>query len=264
MSGPLPASSPESKMTGLKTRSKALVTDAEIPLTVDALKAAMPKRQKHNITPHLVDELNNIVTDPEEREAFRENLISYASVLEDPNVKLPDYVHAVRYVSFQLMGYTNQQSWIKTFPERYQRLIDDKKITEESDVFLRSTVSCYNRGKVVNTIREQTLIPTWVLNSDIHQKAINQLAILMTSSRSDKVRADAASSLLTHLKMPETVKMKLDVEVKEDESINQLRGAVTKLVQAQREAIETGVTDALRIAEAPLINAEYERVDGEN
>lgn len=251
-------------MTGLKTRSKALATDSELPLTVEALKAAMPKRQKHNITEDLVRDLNSIVTDPEERRAFRENLVSYASVLEDPNVKLPDYVHAVRYVSYQLMGMTNQQSWIRTFPERYQRLIDDGKITEGDDAHLRATVSCYNRGKVVNQIREQSLIPTWVLNSDIHQKAINQLAILMTSSKSDKVRADAAASLLTHLKMPETVKMKLDVEVKEDDSIKQLRGAVTELVKAQREAIETGTADARIIAEGKLVETEYEHVDAKD
>jgi len=233
-------------------------------LTKEALKAVMPKRQKHNITDSLVDELNALVTDPEERRAFRENLVSYASVLEDPNVKLPDYVYAVRYVSYQLMGMTNQQAWIRTFPERYQRLIDTGKITEEDDVHLRATVSSYNRGKVVNQIREQSLIPTWVLNSDIHQKAINRLAHLMVSSKSDKVQADAAASLLTHLKMPETVKMKLDVEVKEDDSIKQLRGAGTELVRAQREAIETGTTDARRIAEAKLIDAEFERIDEED
>ena len=243
------------------TQSKALQIDAERPLTADALKAVMPKRQKHNITDSLVAELNQLVTDPEERRAFRENLISYASVLDDPNVKLPDYVHAVRYVSYQLMGMTNQRSWIRTFPERYQRLIDEKKITEGDDAHLRATVSCYNRGKVVNQIREQTLIPTWVLNSDIHQKAINRLAILMTTSKSDKVQADAAASLLTHLKMPETVKMRLDVEIREDDSIKQLRGAVTQLVQAQREAIQTGITDAQRIAESRLIDVEFERVD---
>lgn len=237
------------------------LTTGETGLTVAALKAAMPKRQKHNITESLVNDLNLIVSDPEERTAFRENLMSYTSVLDDPNVKLPDYIAAVKYVSFQLMGYTNQQSWCKTFPDRYQRLLDSGKVSEDDTGHLRATVACYNRGKVVNAIREQTLIPTWVLNSDIHQKAINRLATLMVSSKSDKVQADAAASLLTHLKMPETVKMKLDVEVKEDDSIRQLREETTKLVQAQREAIETGIADADRIASAKLINAEYERVE---
>lgn len=243
------------------SKAKQLTNSAEQPLTVDALKAVMPKRQKHNITPHLVDELNTLISEPEEREAFRQNLMSYTSVLEDPNVKLPDYIAAVRYVSFQLMGFNNQQSWVKTFPERYQSLIDRKKITEDDDMYLRSTVACYNRGKVVNAVREQSLIPTWILNSDVHQKAINRLAYLMTNSKSEKVQADSAASLLTHLKMPETVQMKLDVEVKEDDSIKQLRSEVTRLARAQREAIETGTADAKVIAEGKLITAEYEHVD---
>jgi hypothetical protein len=182
-------------------------------------------------------------------------------VLEDPNIKLPDYIAAVRYVSFQMMGYTNQQSWIKTFPDRYQALIDKKKIDESDDGYLRATVACYNRGKIVNAVREQTLVPAWILNSDVHQKAINRLAFLMTNSKSDKVQADAAASLLTHLKMPEAVTMKLNVEVKEDDSIRQMREEMTKLVRSQREAIETGVADADRIASAKLINGESERLD---
>lgn len=244
------------------TTNKMTLPNDWTGLTVESLKAAMPKRQKHNITTSLVEELNNVIEDPEERRAFRENLVSYTSVLDDPNVKLPDYVAAVRYVSYQLMGFTNQQSWVKTFPDRYQRLIDMGKISEEDDGHLRATVACYNRGKVVNAIREQTLIPTWVLNSDIHQKAINRLAHLMIASKSEKVQADAAASLLTHLKMPETVKMRLDVEVKEDDSIRQLREETTRLVKAQREAIETGTADARVIAEGKLVQTEYERIDG--
>lgn len=235
-----------------------------MPLTVDTLKAVMPKRQKHNITDSLVNELNKIVCEPEEREAFRENLIGFTSVLEDPNIKLPDYIAAVRFVSFQMMGYSNQQSWIKTFPDRYQSLVDRGKISEDDDSFLRSTVACYNRGKIVNLVREQSLTPSWILNSDVHQKAINRLAYLMVASKSEKVQADAAASLLTHLKMPEAITMRLDVAVTEDDSIKQLRSAVTNLVTAQREAIMTGVSTADGIAEARLINGECERVDGQD
>lgn len=246
---------------GNMTPRQTALTSPEEALTVAAVKAAMPKRQKHNITQSFVDELNKIVSEPEEREAFRNNLVSYTNVLQDPNVKLNDYVAAVRYVSFKLMGYTNQESWIKTFPDRYQRLIDAGKIDEHDTSFLRSTVACYNRGKVVNAILEQTLVPSYVLNQDIYQRALNEQAKLMVSAKSETVRQNAADSLLTHLKMPETVKMKLDVEVKEDESIRDLRNAVTDLVSAQKRAIESGSNTAEQIAESKLINAEYERVD---
>lgn len=227
------------------------------PITVEALKEAMPKRQKHNINSHLVDQLNALVTEPEEREAFRENLIGYTDILQDPNIKLKSYIEAVRYVSFKLMGYSNQESWMKTFPERYKRLVDSGK----DPGFIRSTVACYNRNKIVNQILEQTLVPTYVLNADIFQKAVNEQARLMTTAASEKVRSDAANSLLTHLKPPEAVKMKLDVSVKQDTSIDELREATLELVKTQKQYIESGHTTAHDVAKGKLINGSCERVD---
>ena len=226
-------------------------------LTVDAVKAVMPKRQKHNITQSLVDELNQLVTEPEAREVFRENLLGYSSVLQDPNVRLPTYVDAVRYVSFQLMGDSNQTAWIKTFPDRYQRLRDMGK----DDGFIRATVACYNRNKVVNKIREQSLIPAYIANYDMYQEALNEQRKLMLNAKSEKVRSDAAKCILEQLKLPETTKVSLDVNVKEDDSIRELRETTLELVKAQKLAIESGTMDAKRIAEAKIINGEFSKVD---
>lgn len=237
----------------------ALIQDQ--PLTVDSLKEAMPKRQKHNITPEFVDTLNDICDHPEEKEAFRQNLIGWCSVLEDQNFRLPDYINAVRYVSYQAMGCTNQKAWVKTFPERYQRLVDLGKVTDEDNMTLRGTVSVYNKGKIVNAVRQQSIIPTWILNNDVQQQAINRLAHLMMSAKSEMAQVNAATTLLTHLKMPETVTMQLDVQVKEDDSIQQLRGALSELALKQREAIELGITNAKETAEAKIIDVDYEKMD---
>lgn len=232
------------------------VPSDEAPLTVDTLRGAMPKRQRQNITPRLVDHINSLVSDPEARNVFRQNVLGYTSVLNDPNVKMRTYLEAVKYVSYKLMGYTNQEAWIKTFPDRYQRLLNENK----SPDFIRATVGCYHKGKVVGALLEQSMIPTWVVNADIYQKAINIQAELMITAKSEKVRTDAANSLLSHLKQPETVKMKLDVEVKQDDSIRELRQAVTELAIAQKEAIEVGITDASKVAKGKLINGESERL----
>jgi hypothetical protein len=235
-----------------------LVPEDTSKLTVETLKATMPKRQKHNITQGLVDTLNKLVTDPEERQYFRENLLSYTHVLQDPNVKLESYIHAVRYVSYKLMGLTNQEAWIKTFPKRYHRILNDGK----SDVFLRATVSGYNKNKIVATVMEQAMIPVHILNADVFQRAVLTQSELMTDANvSPKVRSDAANSLMTHLKPPEARKLNLDVTVAEDDSLRELRGAITELAGAQKRAIEAGIEDAERIAESKLIPAEYERKD---
>ena len=219
-------------------------------LSLEQLKSVMPSRQKQNITQKLVDEINHLMIEPEYREYFRNNIISYADVLQDPNTTIRGYVKAVKYVSYKLMGFTNQESYIKTFPERYQRLCDEDK----DPSYLRSLVSAYNKGELVNRILEQSLVPTWVLNADLFQKALNQQAVLMTSAKSEKVRSEAADSLLRHLKRPEAAKLELDVTMKQDESVKQLTEAMAKLVDAQRESIARGERSAQEIAESSIID----------
>jgi hypothetical protein len=96
----------------------------------------------------------------------------------------------------------------------------------------------------------------------VFQKAVTTQAELMTNPNvSDKVRSDAANSLMTHLKPPEARKLELDVAMAEDDSLRELRRAVTDLAVAQKEAIEVGVEDAQRIAESKLIDGESERLN---
>lgn len=232
----------------------------EEPLTLEQLRSAMPKRQKHNINQKFVDTMNSLVSEPEARHVFRDNLVSYAHVLADPNMKLPTYIDAVKYVSFKLLNYTNQEAWVATFPERHQRLIDDNKDAN----FLRSTVACYHRNKIVNQIMEQTMVPTWVLNQDMYQKALNtQLELMTSGSVSDKVRTEAANSLLSHLKQPEATKLTLDVNVKQDDSIRELRDATMELARVQRLNIESGIQSADDVAKSKIIPGESERLDEE-
>ena len=240
------------------SKPKSLIPEVSGGLTLDALKAAMPNRQKSNITQSLVDKLNKLVADPEERVYFLENLQGYTHVLQDPHVKLESYIFAVKYVSYKMMGMTNQEAWIKTFPDRYQRLVNIGK----TDVHLRATVSGYNKNKIVVQVYEQAMIPVYVANADVFQKAVNTQAVLMTDPTvSNKVRSDAANSLMTHLKPPETKKLELALDIKEDDSLRHMRTALTNLAIAQQRSIESGVTDAERIASAKLIEGESERVD---
>ena len=222
-------------------------------ITIEQLKQIIPARQKQNITQEFVDELNHIIEEPEYREQFRENIIGYADVLNDPNTSLKGYIRAVKYVSFKIMGFSNQNSWIRTFPERFQRLVDEEK----PEAYVRSLVCAYNKGKLVNQILEQTLVPTWVLNNDKFQAAINTQALLMTTPGvSDKVKCDAANSLLTHLKRPEAAKLEIDIGIKDNDSIGELRREVDRLGEAQKEAIRSRTFNAQDIAESDVVDGE--------
>jgi len=219
------------------------------PLTVDQFKLALPDKVKKSINQELIDQINGTLSEPEMYEAYRDNLLSYTKVMADGRFKVQEYVNAVKYVSHKLMGATNIEAYSKTFPDKIQRFAQQGVTSKD----IASYVTAYNKSKLVNLIFEQTLIPSYVLNQDLYQKALNVQAELMVNSHSDKVRCDAANSLLTHLKMPETQKVELEIGMKEDSSISQLRQATMELARQQRLALEAGAMNAQEVAHTKLI-----------
>jgi hypothetical protein len=226
-------------------------------ITKEQLARAMPSHVKTRITDELTNGINKLLVSTELRENFRDNILGFTSVMADGKYKIYDYINAVKYVSYKLLGNSNIEAYVKTFPERYERYVSEGS----DEKTISAYVSAYNKNKLVNLIYEQTLVPTHVLNADIYQKAINTQAYLMMHAKSEKVRSDAANSLLSHLKRPETQKIELDIGVKEDKSIDELRRATMELAIQQRKMIESGMYDAREIAHSKIINeAEYEEV----
>jgi hypothetical protein len=226
-------------------------------LTTDQFKEALPDKVKKSINQSLIDQINATLSNPEEYENFRDNLLSYGKVMAEGKFKVPNYICAVRYVSYKLQGRTNIESYSLTFPGKVERFA--KQGVSSKDI--ASYVTAYNKSKLVNLIMEQSLVPSWVLNQDLYQRALNTQAELMDTANSEKVRSDAANSILTHLKQPETSKVELDVNVKQDSSISQLRDATMKLVAQQREALQAGAVDAQQVAHSPVvIEGEVEEV----
>jgi hypothetical protein len=226
-------------------------------LTIEQFKQALPDKIKKSVNQELIDQINTTLADPDMFESYRDNLLSYAHVMADGKYKMENYISAVKYVSHKLMGASNIAAYTKTFPDRYQdfvnRGVDPKDIA--------SYVTAYNKSKLVNLIMEQTLIPSYVLNQDLYQKALNIQAELMVSAKSEKVRCDAANSLLNQLKMPEVTKVQMDLNVKEDGSIAALRATTLELARQQRLMVESGAMNAQEVAHSKLvIDGEYEEV----
>lgn len=207
-------------------------------ITLQEVEQSLPAHLKSAASQSLVDKINGISGDPDVARTVRENFISYSGVLRDGRFKTEDYVNAVAYVSFKLMGYNNKEAYQRTFPNRYQALV----LRGASEKEISSYVAAYNKNKLVNLIFEQTLIPAWVLNQDVYQKAIEQQAYLMMHAKSEKVQSDAANSLLTHLKKPETKQVELSLGIKEEASgMEDLKAMLTGLAQRQQDLIAQGV-----------------------
>lgn len=224
-------------------------------LTVSQVEQALPPNLKHMASQQFVDQINNMVADPLVAEQVRNNFISYTSVLRDGKFKTEDYLHAVTYVSFKLMGMSNQDAYFKTFPQRHANLV--AKGTSSKDI--ATYVSAYNRGKLVNLILEQTLVPTWVLNQHMYQEALNTQAELMIHAQSEMVRTTAANSILTHLAKPKEVGPLINLDLRENSGMNELKSMLVAVAKQQKEAIEAGVSPKA-IAEQRLIEGESTRV----
>tara|TARA_B100001559_G_scaffold315531_1_gene317569 strand:+ start:184 stop:876 length:693 start_codon:yes stop_codon:yes gene_type:complete len=226
-------------------------------LTLEQFQRALPDKVKKSVSQDLIDAVNKTLADPEMYEQYRDNLLSYTKVMADGRFKISNYIDAVKYVSHKLLGCSNIDAYMKTFPSKYQGFINQGVTAKD----IASYVSAYNKSKLVNLIFEQTLVPHYVLNQDLYQKALNVQAELMVSANSEKVRCDAANSLLTHLKMPETQKVELDVNVKEDSSIQALRETTLALARQQRLMLEAGAMNAQEVAHSKLvIDVEGERL----
>ena len=220
-----------------------------VPLTILDVQRALPNHLRNNVNQDLVDRLNQVAADPVICENIRHNFMGYSGILKNGGFKTEEYINAVVYVSFKLMGYTNLEAYSRTFPNRYATLLARGTVSKDIAGF----VSAYNRGKLVNLIMEQSLVPTWVLNQDLFQKALNVQADLMMNSTSDKVKTDAANSLLQHLKKPEVKEFQISMDTNESAGIKEMRGMLQQLAQQQREFIERGDMKTIDVAATRLV-----------
>lgn len=219
-------------------------------LTKEMFDRALPKQSRIKVTDDLIDEINSVMNDPQLRENFRDNILSHAKIMADGKYKIESYLNAVRYVSHKSLGSTNIEAYAKTFPSRYQRLVDEGA----NNKVISAYSTAYNKTDLVVKITSQALVPIHILNADILQQAINKQASIMNNcDASYKVQSDAANSLMTHLRPPEASKVELDISIKQDKSLDELRETTLALARQQRAMIESGAMNAKDIAHSKLL-----------
>jgi hypothetical protein len=230
-------------------------------LTKEIISQNMPANKRGMVTDDVVNRFNESISGTdEEKEMLRDNFISYMDVLASGNVGIEHYLNAVKYVSYKLTGANNQQAWSKTFPDRYIRLMGDPYLSTQ----VASYVTAYNKSKLVNQILAQSMVPTYVLNQDIHQKAVNHLAYLMANAKSEKVQADSAAAVLTHLKVPEAQKVDFTVKMEQQDGLNTLNATLVKLAEQQQQLIASGVgTKEIAHQRLEIQDAEFSEVKNE-
>ena len=225
-------------------------------LQLEAVKKLVPKAQRTMITQDFLDKIVASVTNSEVAEQFKENFVTYLNVLSKGKYKMDDYISAVKYVSYKLLGYSNIKAYAATFPDRYQRLKDEDQ--QQIEAF----VSMYARGKLVNQIFEQTMVPTYVLNAPLHQEALNELAMMIKDPDvRGMTKVKACEAILQHTKQPEVVKGELTIGIEQSDTINDLREIVENLADTHKVLLERKGMTLKQIAETNIIDAEYTEVD---
>lgn len=222
---------------------------------IDVIKKLLPAKFK-NLAPNIEKQIQDMLDDPHNCELYRDNLIGYTQVLKEGKYKIQDYINAVKYVSFQHMGCTNIDCYMKTFPDRYKRLL----MQGASEKTISAYVAGYHSTKLVKTVLDQSLMPLHLSHRDTFLKAVKTQADLMTTAKSDKVRCDAADSIMRHLKAPESIKTELDIGIKSNPIIDQLAQATQMLVNQQKAALASGATTLKDIGKANILQADYEEI----
>ncbi len=230
--------------------------------TVEELKAQLPKAKRRNVTQSLVDTINSINDDEDNIfvDAYKQNFLSFISVMRSGEYKITDYMNAVKYSSFKLMEYSNIDAYQATFPDRYRRLLlkyqDFGTEAEIRDKKVSPHVAGYNQNKLVNQVMEQAMIAPALLNHGLFQEALARQAWLMMNAGSELVQTQAANSILVQLKPAEVKKIELDIGLKENDAIGELRRATQELAVQNRLAINAGtITPKEAIEQAILVEA---------
>lgn len=230
-------------------------------LTKNQVSMAMPTKLKMGISQELVDKINGISKDPLHAETIKENFISYTGLLQNGRYKIEDYLNAVAYASYKMMGYNNNESYFRTFPDRHAALVAKGATAKD----ISSYVHSYNKNKMVNNILEQAIIPVWLLNQDKLQMAINtQVEIMTDPDISPMARTAAANSIMTHLAKPkEAANFQLNINTQEASGMGELRNALNNLAAQQLDLVRQGASTK-DVAAAKVIQAEAEDIEYED
>ncbi len=228
-------------------------------LTREQVRAALPVNMRVNATQEFTDKLNGIVNDPIIAEHMREHFITYAGVLTEGKWSMDSYMNAIQYATYKMLGMTNKDAYMHTFPSRHQELMARGATAQE----LSAYVAQYHKTKLVNAILERAMIPVHVLYQDVYHKAIQVNADLMVNAQSEKVRQEAANSILTHLAKPKEAAPAVAIVTGANAELDALRNSLAEIARTQTQLLEDGVT-AKDIAGQKLIaevpEAEYSEV----
>ena len=202
----------------------------------------LPKGMR-KLDPEVEEYLEKVIN----KEELWDEVVTYQKVLEEGKWSVKEYLNAVRYITYQAMGYTNMESFLKVFPDKLGKVGLDKYVNK------------FNKSKLVTELKKIAVISPYLLHQELNQKAIYVQADLMMNARSEMVRHQAAKAIMDYTKPPEDNHLSIDVNVKKDTSTQDLEATLMRLAKEQVRAIESGSLSNKEVAEMDIVNVEPEK-----
>ena len=221
-------------------------------LDLPTVKTALPSKYAGLVTQDIVDTINQLATDPHWAEVLQDNFLNYAGILKSGSYTIQQYIEAITYASHRMKGDTRLEAYAHTFPQKYAQLVSNG--TSARDI--NGLVQSYNNNKLVNNIMEQAVIPSWLLHNSVFNEAIACQAELMRNAKSEKVRCDAANSLLSHLARPKDIVPPVNINITDNSGMAELKKAMLDMADAQQFAIQAGTSSTVAIAQHKIIQGE--------
>lgn len=204
--------------------------------TYEQLQGLVPQKQRNIVTEEFVETINKVAVDPTYGDEFKENIVSYSTILSQGKFTMDEYMNATKFVTLLLLEHKDIDAYKETFPDRYDRLIT-KGLT-------RSQISPYatnfKKTKLVAQILEQTMMPTYVLNAPLYQEALNHTRMLMLTAKSETVQQKSAEALMVQLKAPEAAKLEVDVSINRADVVNDNEAIMRQLAAEKLKVIALG------------------------
>lgn len=227
-------------------------------INVDMLKKIAPRSVVPHIDQQYADDINNLINDPDTAEYVRDNMISAQEIARSGKYTFEQYINACKYATWKSMGETNIGAFIKTFPDKYQDWLAQGK----SDKEISRYVSGFNKTQCVAEVIKKVSISFYVQNIDIRQKALMVQAELMVSATSEKVRSDAANSVLTHTKPDDEGKgLEVNINLNEESGMmHDLKNTMRQLAEQQQAIIAAGGATAQQVAHSRIIEGEADDI----
>lgn len=238
-------------------------------ITSEKIKAMLPRGSRANVGDKVVELVNRMGADvdlPQNllEDEFLGNLHHMGKI---KGIGTEEIINATKFCNL-CRNYDNKKAWAITFPEKYDKLIAEKRQVD-------SHVSMYKSSKLVVAIDEEMLIPIHLQYSPYFHASVKELykvGVLGQGGENKEgeemtvtplVKVQALKELAALTRQPE--KAKIDITVNQGEEAMQvamdMNEQLKRLADMQSKRLENGesIEDVQQVQlNADVIDAEVE------